>query len=190
MVACHGGAGPALRCVCRVNGVWLGSSEWLIPTELRTQRGGEERYRNIISHEYASIPLLWWSWDFRIEECWITHRHYLDKLAALWCTGIVRKNMWPSLTLSRNQYFIYGDWLFITTESTCISSLWRDASILLPALEKKEPSLANKRVSPVDIFPSVSHFDHPKYFSSQERGFRKIFFHSADQFISRHFAVR
>lgn len=131
--------------------------------ELWTQRGGEGRYWGIITHEYAAIPLLWWSWDFRIEECWITHQCYLDKLASLWHSGIVRRNMWPSLTLSRNPNFIYRAWLFITIESTCISSLWCDASILLPALEKKEPSLANKWVIPVDIFPSMSHFDHPKY---------------------------
>lgn len=35
--------------------------------------------------------------------------------------------------------------------------------MLLPALGKKEPSLANKWVTPVDIFPSMSYFDHPKY---------------------------
>lgn len=129
--------------------------------ELWTQKGGAERYRNIISHEYASIPLLWWSWDFRIEECWITHQRYLDKLDALWHTGIVRGNMWPSLTLSRNPNFIYRDCLFITAESICISSLYHDASMLLPALEKKEPSLANNWVIPVDIFPSMRHFEHP-----------------------------
>lgn len=131
--------------------------------ELRTQKGGAERCRNIIRHEYASIPLLWWSWDFRMEECWITHLSYLVKLAALWCTGIVRENMWPSLTLSRNPNFICRDCLFIIDESTCKSSFLRDAPMLLPALQKKEPSLANKRVIPVDIFPSMRHFYHPYY---------------------------
>ena len=144
MVACLRGTGPALHCVCLVNGVWPGSSEWLIPMELWTQRGGAARYRNIISHEYASLPLLWWSSDFRIEECWITHQRYLDNLAALWQTQIVRRNMWPSWTLSWNGNFIYRDCLFITAESTCISSLWCHVSILLPALEeKKHPSLIN-----------------------------------------------
>lgn len=161
MVACHEGAGTALHCVH--------PCQWCLARQLRvidpqgqntpwssegTQKGGEGRYRNIITHEYASIPLLWWSWDCRIEECWITHQCYLDKLAALWHTGIARRNMWPSLTLSRNPNFMCRDCLFITTESTCISSLWRDVSILLPPLEKKEPSISNKWVISVDIFPA------------------------------------
>lgn len=106
--------------------------------ELWTSRGGDGRYRNIISLEYASMPLLWWSWDLGIEECWITHQCYLDKLAALWHSGIVGREMWPQPNpFSRNPNFICRDSLFITIESTCISSLWCDASILLPALEKK-----------------------------------------------------
>lgn len=41
--------------------------------------------------------------------------------------------------------------------------------MLLQAVEKKEPSLANKWVIPVDIFPSMSHFDHPKYLCSDSK---------------------
>lgn len=157
MVACHRGAGPALHRVCLVNCVWPGSSNWLIPAELWTQRGGAAIYRNIISHEYASILLLRWSRDFRGKECWITHQFYLKKSAVSWSTW---RKMWPCPTLSCNWNVLYRHGLFITAECTCISSFWCDGLILL---WKSSPYPANKRVIPVDMFPSVSHFDHPKY---------------------------
>lgn len=56
--------------------------------------------------------------------------------------------------------------------------------MLLPALEKKEPSLANKWVIPVDIFPSVSHWWSPKISmssDSKKEDLRTLFLHSADR---------
>lgn len=50
--------------------------------------------------------------------------------------------------------FIRGDCLFITTENISMSSLWPDASMLLPALPNKGPFLANKWVIAIDIFPA------------------------------------
>lgn len=65
MVVCHEGAGTALH--------YVHPCQWCLARQLRvidpqgqntprssegTQKGGEGRYRNIITHEYASIPLL------------------------------------------------------------------------------------------------------------------------------------
>lgn len=123
--------------------------------ELWTQRGGAGRYRNIISQEYASYPLLWWSTDFGIENrraanqrwigCIVKHRNGL-------------KNTWPGLTLSRNLNFIeiaYSNGNVDTKRHPhCVIVM---LEMLLPDVEKNKLCLSNKWVIPVDILHSMSH---------------------------------
>lgn len=154
MVACHGGAGPALHRLCLVNGVWPGFFAVIDPQghgacSFKHRKGGAGRYRNIISQEYASVPLLWWSWDFRIEECRVDRRRYLSKLDASRCTRIVRRNMRPGVTLLRNPNF--KDRLFITAILQCSCKLQErkeqpspiNGSFLL-TFSQREPSWSPK----------------------------------------------
>lgn len=159
--------GPSMECLARQ--FWVidpqGQAVRRRGSGLGGLRGGAGWYKNIISHEYVSIPLVRWFYKaFEFRNVGLLCQCYLDKLSVLLLTLIIWINMYPPLLPNRNLIFWCRDRLFITLECTCISWLWRDASILLPALQRNDhpqPIIG----SPILTFLlSMMFFDKPKRF--------------------------
>lgn len=124
--------------------------------ELWIQRGRAGRYRNIISQEYASYPLLWWSGEFRTENCRAANH---GRTGCIVKHGDSLKIKWPGLTLSRNLNFIelaYSKGLNTKRHPHYVCIMF---PMLLPDVEKNKLCLSNKWVIPVDMWHSMSRVD-------------------------------
>ena len=150
MAACHWGDGEALLstspsmvclarqfCVIDIQAeIYCTHDGGLDQGEL----GGEAWYKNIISHEYASMPLQrWFNKAFQLRNVGLSCPCYWT--SCLYCCAHwygSEKICDPPITLYKNPHIRWRDGLFITHLCTCISKLRRDASILLAALQRND----------------------------------------------------
>ena len=97
---------------------------------------------------------------WRTEECWIipdgsvcTSCRYCEAAGIVCGKYVTWRNPLVEILIS------YRHRPFITPGSACVARLRGDDPELLAALQEKEPSLANKWVTTLDISPSMGLFD-------------------------------